>query len=112
MGALSNAILSVCLGSSGNTNDACTHAVEASQQQMGIEQNLNTLEDKTNKKVNQEAKEDIGESGIKVVGTGAFLVKSAVDKQITVQIPNAGVCDSMTSEIKADSYKLNLQWKF
>lgn len=109
MSLMSMAIVGACATAQ---SGACVKSLEAGTKQYGIEQNVDTFEQKTTTKANKEAYNLLGDTGVQALGGGFFLAKTAIDKYVMFQVPTLGVCDSVVSQVGLDFYKLKLEWNF
>jgi hypothetical protein len=107
-----SAILSACLGLEGSYYDACSKAIDAGTRQIGLYQQAELIEKRTNKYALGEAKKYFGDEGVKAIGFIGFGVKTVRDEKVAFKLPNLGLASSVNNEIGKDSYKINIQWNF
>lgn len=78
------AIAAFCIGTaSGTYNDACNKAVDAGMRQMGVRQQVDNAEDKTNRILMGKADKTLGKESMSVMLASAFVYRTARDKAIT-----------------------------
>jgi hypothetical protein len=112
MSLFSTLITSMCISSSTMTRDACSKAIDAGGKQSGVEQKMNDLESKETQSLDKDLKASLGDAGFNVVGGTVFAAKTVRDKSLSFGLPNFGICDSVKTELKPESYKLKLEWNF
>lgn len=105
-------VTSACIGLSGSAREACSKALEAGSKQSGIEQDVDTFQKNVEKQANNEAHEYFGDTGVEVLGSSLFLLKTVIDKSVRFNAPTFGLCDSVTNQVGPNDYKLLLEWKF
>lgn len=112
MSLMTTLIASVCVGLSGADKDACTNGLDAGSKQYGIQQDVDSAENKTNKEAIKESYSLLGNGGTKVLGGSLFMAKAAYEKSLTLQMPTMGLCNFLTSEVKPNAYNLKMEWKY
>ncbi len=112
MGLLDTLIVTSCVGLSGASQDACNKALTAGAKQSGIEATANNTEQKITKAADKDAKELLGTGTVNVVAGTAFLVKSVASKSAVLNLPNLGICNTMTININQQQSLLNLKWMY
>lgn len=112
MSAIAALITSACLGLSGSGQEACNKALEAGVKQIGIEQSVNTLEKNVSRDADQKGHYYLGDKGMEMVGGGAFLAKTIIDRALVFSAPTFGICDQIVNKVEPNKYSLQLQWRF
>lgn len=111
-GLLGQAIIAMCLGTSGQYNAACTHAIDAGTRQVGIRQEADNLEEKSVNLAKTKSTETFGPAPVVVVTSGVFVYKVIKDKSLQFKLPNVGIADTISNKITDKSYTLNFTWKW
>lgn len=112
MGVLDTLIVTTCLGVSGPSNQACNKALEAGTKQTGVESQVDSLETKTTKMAEKDAKQYLGETSVFLLTGTAMATKAVIDKSATVKLPTLGICNSITANVGPQKSLLSLMWKF
>lgn len=112
MAIISSLITVSCIGLSGQNNDACTKALEAGTKQSGIEQETDTYESNKLKYLETGSYNVLGKENAQVMGGTIWLTKMIVDKKASINLPNLGICNSLTTQIDTTSAKLVFKWQF
>lgn len=105
-------IAGACFGLSGNVQQACEKSLEAGGKQSGIERNIDTAQQNIEKKANQEAYYLLGDDGVKVLGGGIFIAKTAIDKSLQFNAPTFGLCHRITNQVGINKYSTMFEWNF
>lgn len=106
------AIVAVCIGTSGQYNQACNKAVDATSQQIGFRQQVDKTEDVSNHLLMSQGERTLGHAAMWTLGVGAYAYKANREKAVVFKVPTLGVADSVTNRVTPNSYGLNFQWKF
>lgn len=112
MGLLSSMIVTVCMGSDGTSQSACSYALDASARQIGITQNMSEFEQRNLRIVDELAEHQLGKNGKSIASGMIFIIKSAADRQIIIPIPTGGIADNIQSHFRADSAVISFKWSF
>lgn len=114
MGLFETALVSACIasGGTGTQQMACQKATEAGSKQSGIEKEMNDAEKRSLNKLEIEATDIFGKSGVNVVAGSVFVAKTLQSKSLSVGMPTFGLCSSIKTEINPDMSVLKFEWKF
>jgi hypothetical protein len=107
MALLDSLIVASCIGLSGQANDACEKALEASAKQSGVEKTTSDYEKHELKNLEDDAVSFMGKDVVNVTGGMIWLTKSLVDKKASF-----GIYGPLSTEIAPDLTRLVLKWKF
>lgn len=105
-------ITSMCIGLSGNVQEACTKALEAGSKQTGIEHGVELMQKNAEIKADRQAHYLLGDKGMEIAGGGVFLIKTAVDKSVQFALPTFGLCDRIINNVGTDKYSMQMFWGF
>lgn len=112
MSLLGSAILTVCMGATGNYQPACNNALEQTARTTGFDKNMDTFERQSSVYADKLAEEELGEDGKSYLGSTLYLVRVAVDKRVTVNLPTMGWVDQAQSQLTPTSFMLTFRWSF
>lgn len=112
MSAMTALITSACIGLSGAHQQACEKAIEAGSKQTGLEQSVDQIQKMVERKANNKAKDIIGKSGMDIAGGGIFLVKTAIDKSVKINLPTLGICDRISTQVGVNQNSMQMEWGF
>jgi hypothetical protein len=114
MGILLSSLLSVCAATSQSSmgKEACQKATEAGVNQLGIQQTMDSFEERTVHQIEMDAEKAIGKDGMYAVGGTYFLVRTIQTKSLILGIPTMGLCDSVKTDIGPKQSVLRFEWKF
>lgn len=107
MALLDSLIVASCVGLSGQANEACNKALEASAKQSGVEQNADKLEGHELKLYEQKAKDVFGNDAVSTAGGAIWLTKVVVEKKASF-----GICRHVNFEYSPDLSRLVLKWTY
>lgn len=112
MSFLSSMIITLCMGTNGQTNAACNHALDAGAQQTGIAEDFSSAEQNATSWGNNFVNNRFGRTGRDTLGSFLFVMKTASDKTLIIPIPTAGLADSFQTQLKPDSAMITIRWGF
>lgn len=107
MAILDSLIVAGCVGLSGQSNDACTKALDAGTKQSGIAQSANAYENHELKIFEQHAYSWFGKDAVGVVGGMVWMGKSVAEKKAHV-----GIYGPVSLDIGAGLTALVFKWTF
>jgi hypothetical protein len=110
MGLLESALLSLCVGSTGQANLACNNAVQAGSKQSGFEQVTTDYENHQMKLYEKDADSWLGKDNANTVGGAAWLGYAVATRRARIDLPNLGLCDKISLEADRNESKLVLKW--
>jgi len=110
MGLLESAILSLCVGSTGQANQACTNAIKAGSKQSGFEQMTESYEQHQTKQFEYGAYSVMGKNNAQIAGGTLWLANAAVTKKASLGLPTLGLCDKLSVEANHSESKLVFRW--
>ena len=101
-----------CASLSGNSQDACTKALQASFKQSGVEQNVDKIESNVSKMADTQARSWVGDSGMTtgavIGGTG----KAIVDKSANLKFPAFVPGMFVNLQLGASKSMAGIEWKY
>ncbi len=112
MGLLESAVMSVCMGASGASGQACDKAVEAGTKQSGYEQMVDRYENHQVKLLEGKAIDWFGRDAVTTVGGTVWLTKTIIDKKASIGLPTLGVCDKLVAQVNTTEALLVFKWIF
>ena len=92
--------------------DACNKALTAGSKQSGVENNMNTTENKTLKNLDKNSRDYLGNTTVDVIAGTAIVAKTVADKAATVKLPNFGICNTIVLKVNHEKSLLSLEWKY
>lgn len=107
MALLDSVIMTACMGLSGQSNDACTKALQAGSKQSGVEQNVGTYETHQTKILEYKAYDWFGKQAVGVVGGAVWLGKSVSEKKASF-----GIYGPLHMDVGQKLTQLVLKWTF
>lgn len=108
----STAIVAACVGVNPTYHEACDKALDAGTRQAGWRDSVDRTEDGLINYTTNKVKSFVSKDVVWVVGSGAFIYRTARDKSINFRLPTLGVCSSASSQVTVGSYQVNLNWNF
>lgn len=111
-GLLGQAIVLMCVSTSGQYNAACNKAIDAGTRQVGLRQNADNLEEKSVELAKTKSTETFGPAPVAVVTAGVYTYKVFKEKSIIFKLPDVGIADTISNQITDKSYKLNFTWRW
>ena len=113
MALLDSLIISICAaGTQGQGTPACNASVKAAAQQSGVAQSFNNGEKIIDNMATKDAQTYLGNTTIYMVGGAVYISKVIQNKGLDFELPNLGICDSLSNHIGMDNYGLKFTWKF
>lgn len=112
MSTISVLIAAACINASGPGKEACSKGLEAGSKQSGIEQQVNDAKDRLEDKAKNQARDIMGETGVKMVGSTFYLAKVVSDKAVSFRLPTFGICDKITSTAGVEGGNFLMEWSF
>jgi len=110
---MQSAILSLCstLTTGSQYDQACNKAVEAGTKQTGTYQLLDSYETKTISYTENEASYHLGDESVSAVGATVYAYRTFRTKTLKFNLPNMGICNSVSNDITPNSYALHMKWE-
>lgn len=110
MALLDSAILALCIHS--KYPAACKASLEAGAKQSGFYQVSNNAEHIINYDAQRDATQNFGENTVLIIGGAGLIAKVVRDRSIDFNLPNFGLCDSLSNHIGLNSYGVRMGWNF
>lgn len=107
------AIASLCVATAtGQYNNACNKALDASTRQIQIRQEADAAQDVGEKAITKKVEENLGKTTVQAVVAGGFVYNTVKTKALDFKLPNMGIADTISNKVTPNSYGLTLVWKF
>jgi hypothetical protein len=111
-GLFGQALVFMCVSTSGQYNTACNIALDAGTQQAGIKQQADNVENKSLDLAKKTAVDNLGTTPVAAVSSGVFIYNVYKARSIDFKLPNMGIADTVSNKITDKSYTLNFIWKW
>ena len=112
MSLLENAILSLCMSASSQTNLACNNAIQAGAKQSGFEQSTEAYERQEALYYESGSYNALGKTNAEAIGGTLWLTNAIVSKKASIGLPTLGLCDRLALEANGNESKLVFKWSF
>lgn len=112
MPLVSAAIAAICSSMNGTYQNACSKGLEATIKVTEVYQTDEKLENYVSIYANNKADRVFGPAAVNVLGGGVFLYNTVNSKTLKFNLPNLGICESVSNQIAPGSYRIDLKWNF
>jgi hypothetical protein len=92
--------------------ESCKKGTDVTITEISAKEQMNATENQFQQYMLDESYKMVGKNTIYTLGGAAFLYNTYTTKKLTVDIPNAKICDTLHADVAPDSYGLRLQWNF
>lgn len=104
-------LLSLCINTPNTYNTACQKSVEASYIQTGWAIEVNTFQSGVASYGTAKEKAVFGKS-TGVINTVFMAGIAAKNKRVNLTLPNLGLCDSFSTELRPNNYGFRWEWSW
>ena len=112
MSLLGSAILTICMGATGDYQPACNTALEKTAETTGFDKSVDYFEQRSTRYADRLAEEELGADGKSYLGSTLYIARVVVDRRVTVNLPTMGWVDQAQSQLTPSSFMLTFRWSF